>query len=212
MSGKVSYSKASSVYNTPEFSRQTQMYCWKKQENKIETFFEPFQPQCKFQILELALTLRDRTQRYSRFPFQYAWAANVRISRKCSKRLTTVVHHSNSSSLWWCFVAVFLPTCSSSSSWVLRSSDVGCMAIVQQVGVHGQEGGGGQVWSRLSEPRSRTSCRSPRGIPAAPARSPTIPHRSSTSYDEFHDIFRCLLASQEFLLIRIKTKWWKQNH
>ena len=58
-----------------------------------------------------------------------------------TKRLT-VVHHSNSSAryddVFWLFFYQH-------AAAVLRSSDVGCMAIVQQVGVHGQEGGGGQV-------------------------------------------------------------------
>ena len=91
---------------------------------------------------------------------------------------------------------------------------VGCMAIVQQVGVHGQEGGGvrglswaarrtggsgecalpgdrRQRWRRRlrrtlgGEPRSRTSCRSPQGVPGS-FPWPTIPQH----YDEFHDIFR----------------------
>ena len=55
-----------------------------------------------------------------------------------TKRLT-VVHHSNSSAryddVFWLFFYQH-------AAAVLRSSDVGCMAIVQQVGVHGQEGGG----------------------------------------------------------------------
>ena len=61
-----------------------------------------------------------------------------------TKRLT-VVHHSNSSARYDDVFWLFFYQHAAAAAAVLRSSDVGCMAIVQQVGVHGQEGGGGQV-------------------------------------------------------------------
>ena len=58
-----------------------------------------------------------------------------------TKRLT-VVHHSNSSARYDDVFWLFFYQHAAAAAAVLRSSDVGCMAIVQQVGVHGQEGGG----------------------------------------------------------------------